>query len=109
MGASGAALGTAISLIIGNGITMNIIYAKYIGLDVLKFWRNVLPIIFTAIIPVLIGIGINHILPKVSLVKFIIKSLIFLVAYLISEYIIAVNNEEKLMFNRIYISKIKRK
>lgn len=109
IGASGAALGTAISLIAGNGIAMNIIYIKYIGLDICEFWKSVLPIFFASFIPVFIVNGINYIFSGVSLGKFIIKGLIFLISYLTSEYIIAMNNEEKSMLKNIYISKIKRK
>lgn len=43
-GAVGAAFGTAVSLILANGITMNIFYHKRCRIDILHFWKNILRI-----------------------------------------------------------------
>lgn len=42
MGISGAALGSALALIVGNVIVMNIYYKRGIGLDMDCFWRSML-------------------------------------------------------------------
>ncbi len=39
-GAEGAAVGTAISLIVGNGFVMNWYYHRHLGLDMKLFWRS---------------------------------------------------------------------
>lgn len=54
-GGVGAALGTAISLVLGNGVVMNIYYNAKVGLDISLFWKNILSIIKAVIIPILIG------------------------------------------------------
>ena len=42
MGPVGSALGTAISLVLVNGLAMNIYYRKKIGLDIPSFWKSIL-------------------------------------------------------------------
>lgn len=41
-GATGAAVGTAISLVLANGLTMNIFYHKRCQIDILHFWKHIL-------------------------------------------------------------------
>ena len=56
LGAIGAALGTCISLIIANGLVMNIYYKKAIGIDIVRFWKSILKLIFPMILPIILGI-----------------------------------------------------
>ena len=44
IGVVGAALGTAISLVVGNGLFMNWYYHKHIGLDIFYFWKQILSV-----------------------------------------------------------------
>ena len=44
-GGIGCAAGTAISLILGNGLVMNAYYARRIGLDIPRFWRSILSLL----------------------------------------------------------------
>ena len=41
-GGIGCALGTAISMIVGNGFIMNWYYQTHIGLDMRYFWKHIL-------------------------------------------------------------------
>src|SRR5690606_37032000 len=38
----GAAIGTAISLTLGNTVIMNVYYHKRIGINMIRFWKNIL-------------------------------------------------------------------
>ena len=108
MGAVGAAIGTAIALLIGNGLIMNIIYKRYIGLDIKAFWKNMLPIICASIPAGCLGIIINMLITKVSWPIFIIKCTCFLLVYASSEYCFGLKNEEKRELNS-FIGKILKK
>lgn len=44
-GSLGAALCSAIAMLIGNGLVMNFYYAKYVGLDIKKFWSEALHVL----------------------------------------------------------------
>lgn len=107
-GASGAALGTFIALLIGNGLVMNIIYARYIGLDVIAFWKNILPIMLATLIPIALGYVMNHLFVNVTWNNLLIKGLIFVFAYLIAEYFIAMNPEERAIITHLFHSKMKK-
>lgn len=41
VGLVGAALSTAVAMLIGNGIIMNWYYRRRVGLDILRFWREI--------------------------------------------------------------------
>ena len=51
-GATGAALGTCISLVICNIILINIYYHKVIKLNVIRFWNNMIRQSIPFIIPI---------------------------------------------------------
>lgn len=56
----GCAMGTAISLLLGNGLVMNWYYHTHIGLDIGYFWRRIGQIVPALIPPVLLGaIAVN--------------------------------------------------
>ncbi|MGO5084628.1 lipopolysaccharide biosynthesis protein [Oliverpabstia intestinalis] len=101
-GASGAAFGTAISLLLGNGLIMNIVYEKYIGLNIVLFWKQVFPIIIVSLIPILCGLIINYFFVRVSWYMLILKGLIFIIIYLVSEYLIAMNKEERNIVTNVF-------
>ena len=107
-GAAGAAFGTAISLLIGNGLIMNMVYEKYIGLNIVFFWKQIFPIIIVSLIPVLGGFIINHFFLRVSWSMLLLKGIIFIIMYFVSEYIIAMNNEERNMVTNVFRSRMKR-
>lgn len=100
--ALGAAIGTAISLLVGNGLVMNIVYKKYIKLDIYNFWKRVIPIIFTSGIGIMIGIIINYVINDISWCNLVFKGIIFVFVYIISEYFIAMNKEEKDMLSSFF-------
>jgi len=54
-GPTGTAIGTAISLILGNGIIMNFHYQKGIGLDMVYFWKSIFNLAKGLVLPVLLG------------------------------------------------------
>ena len=62
-GAIGAAVGTAISLVVANGIIMNIYYHKALGINVLAFWRGIFKIFPSLILPVIAGLFIRAFIP----------------------------------------------
>ena len=94
-GAIGCAIGTAISLIIGNGIIMNWFYVKKLGLDIKSFWKEILSaskgmIPSTMIVMLLLIIPIEW-----NIVKFICYFLIFIIVYILFMWMWGFNEEEK--------------
>lgn len=78
---AGAALGTTISLLVGNGLIMNILYQKVIGLNILDFWPQILRLLLTVIPPCLITILLKRVQPITSWGALILEGAVFVVIY----------------------------
>ncbi|WP_455537611.1 lipopolysaccharide biosynthesis protein [Terrisporobacter sp.] len=96
-GVIGCAIGTSITMILGNCILMNWYYHKKIGLDMLYFWKNIVNFIPGLIIPIISGvimifIGIN------TIGRFLIMGIVYIVIFLISIYKISMNKYERQLF-----------
>jgi len=96
-GAVGAAIGTVASLIIGNGLIMNIYYHKKVGIDIIYFWRNILSILPALIIPTLYGIFVSIVFPLNNISMFVIQSVIMVILYCASIWMFGMNVAEKQM------------
>ena len=97
-GGIGTAIGTSVSLIIGNGILMNIYYHKKVGLDIKYFWREILKFTPALIIPFIFGIIINIIIGIDNIFIFIGLGIIYTIIFILSAYFIGMNDEERILF-----------
>lgn len=100
-GEIGAAFGTAISLLLANGLIMNIFYHKRIGIDIIYFWKSIAKFIPALIVPVIAGILLN-IKECTSLVSFAIRVVIYIIVYCISMYFLGMNDFEKQQVVKIF-------
>lgn len=91
----GVALGTTISLLVSNGLIMNIYYQKKIGIDILKFWKSILTTIPSLLIPCIIGILLMKYVKIYSIIEFIGLAILYCIIYCVSIYFIGFNNYEK--------------
>lgn len=55
-GGFGCAMGTALSMLVGNGLIMNWYYQRHIGLDMRFFWKSILSIVPALLPPALLGL-----------------------------------------------------
>ncbi|MFR8734921.1 MAG: lipopolysaccharide biosynthesis protein, partial [Clostridium perfringens] len=107
-GGIGAAIGTAISLIIGNGIIINIYYHYRVGLNIKYFWKEIMKFMPALIISIIVGSTIKYIVKINSLRMFIIGILIYTITFGISMWLFGMNEYEKnLIINPI--NKLKNK
>lgn len=108
LGGIGCALGTAISMIVGNGFIMNWYYQTHIGLDMRYFWKNILKIVPAMLPPIALGIL------AVSLHRFEGYSGVLMFAapyaalYAVCLYFFAMDESEKELVGAV-IRKIKRR
>lgn len=91
----GAALGTTITMIIGNVIIINWYYNYKIKLDIKFFWKS----IFQLLPPILITVFVCNIFSNIivldSLMKFLITGIIYILCYLVLIYNFGMNEYEK--------------
>lgn len=109
-GPLGAALGTGISLVIGNIIIKNIYYYVSIKLDVKNFFKSILP---TMIGQVILGLVSFIVVSKLSINSWLLLFIgiaIYTIIYSIMIFSLFMNKYEKdLINNLLYKLKIKRK
>lgn len=110
-GTIGVALGTTISLIVANGIIMNIYYHKKMGINMILFWKSILSTIPAITIPLVFGITISRIHAISSLLDFLIIIVVYSIVYCAAIYFFALNYSEKAFIKSILkrITKMKQK
>lgn len=94
-GEMGAALGTAISLIIGNILVMNWYYQVKIKLDMLYFWKQILMLMPCVVTSTLLALFLSNILIVNSIVNFIIVGVFYVLVYLVCLITFGMNSYEK--------------
>ena len=108
-GAIGSAIGTAVSLILANGLIMNIYYHLRCGINVVIFWKNIIQMSLGLILPVGISYLLPYYLDYYTKTGFIAGVAIFTLVYCISMWFVSMNEYEKLLIPVLNkFSKVKR-
>lgn len=94
-GGIGAAMGTAISLIIGNVIIMNWYNHVKVGLDMKLFWKEILKFTPAFFVPVSFGILINNFINLYRIYNFLGSGILYVVIYCLSMWFFGMNQFEK--------------
>ena len=100
-GPTGAALGTTISLIICNIVVMNIYYKRKIGLDIGKFWKNILEMFLKLLPPFAIVAILIAITNLQGWLAIVVYGGLYVVLYLMSTYLFIANEYEKKYLKRV--------
>lgn len=94
-GGVGAAIGTAASLIIGNGFLMNWYNHVKVGLDMMFFWKQIMNFVPSLIAPIIIGICINIFFNLNNLFYFLGFGIVYVVIFCTSMWLFGMNQYEK--------------
>lgn len=94
-GAVGTAMGTATSLIIANGLIMNIYYHKQCNIDIIAFWKSIMRLAVGLALPVVAGVFIRSLLDLTSIVSLLAGIVIYVAVYGGSMWFLGVNDYEK--------------
>lgn len=94
-GEIGTALGTTISLVLANGIIMNIYYQKKLGINVIKFWKSIIKTIPSFIIPIALGVLIKCFYTFHGIWDFALIILGYSAVFCASVYFLGLNKYEK--------------
>ena len=94
-GGIGCAAATGFCMFLGNGIGMSYCYAHYLNLQMGKFWRQILWILLRMALLTVVAYGINYSLPKTDGVVFVVKAIVYVVAYGIVAYFCCFNEYER--------------
>lgn len=94
-GGVGAAIGTAVSLILGNGFLMNWYNHVKVGLDMKFFWKQIMSFVPALIIPIIFGICINTFFDLYNIVFFLGFGILYVVIFCICMWYFGMNRYEK--------------
>lgn len=100
-GGIGSALGTGLSLIVGNGLIMNIYYYKKVGIDVLKFWKEIGKMTILNIIPVVAILLIMNMVELHGYLNLLVFGSVYTLLYCTIAYILLMNEYEKSIINNV--------
>ncbi len=100
-GVVGAAVGTAVSLLVGNGLFMNLYYHKKVKLDVIDFWKQILKFTPALLLTTILGYLLNVVFPSQTIVFFCLKVVLYTAAYCVCMWFIGVNQYEKNLIIRL--------
>ena len=107
-GAVGAAIGTAISLILVQGVVINIYLHKKCNLNVVAFWKSILRKSVGLIIPVAVGAVMMFFVKDPSLFVLLLEIVAYAVIYCVSMWFLGMSKDEKDIVKQM-LSKIFRK
>ena len=99
-GPPGAALGTTISLIVGNGLIMNVFYAGKLGLDIAGFWKSMARLSLGLAAPAVFGACILRFVHFGGIWQFLAGILLYTAVYCASMWLVGMNEEEKQLVRR---------
>lgn len=92
-GTIGCAFATMVSILIANGLIMNIYYHKKCNIDMLQFWKNILSCSKGLIIPICIGVIVSSFV--LNIISFFASVFVYILIFAISMWKIGMNNYEK--------------
>jgi O-antigen/teichoic acid export membrane protein len=100
-GCVGAAVGTAIALLLGNGLFMNWYYHKKIGLNMLAFWKAMASFILPLLVVCLFGSVYVYFVHVSGWVMFLISAAVFTVVYCVAMWLLGMNAYEKQLVRKM--------
>ena len=90
-GGIGSAIGTSLSLIIGNIIILNIYYHKKVGINVIEFWKSIIKMTIPMLIPIVAIVILMHF------------GGIYTILYCLTCYFLVMDDYEKNIVNKVLI------
>lgn len=94
-GEIGAALGTCLTMVLGNIILMNWYYQVKVKMDMKYFWKQISMLMPCVIVTVLLSLGLSKILVVNSIIHFLIISIFYVCVYVMCLFTFGMNTYEK--------------
>ena len=102
LGALGCAIGTAIAVLLANGLAMNILYQKKINIDVIAFWKDILRTLPGMILPVLCGAAMVRFMDLYRLPVMLLGIVVYAAVFAASVWFLSMNGEEKALVTGLW-------
>ena len=96
-GCVGAAMGTAVSLLVANGLIMNVFYHKILKINIKLFWKEIMSTLKGFAVPAISGILIMKYIKFSNIMEYLVVGGVYVVVYSISIWKMSCNEEERKM------------
>ena len=96
----GAAIGTAVALLIGNGLIMNWYYHKRVGINIMYFWSQILRMFPSLFPPVVVGVIIAVRADLYSVITFLLYGSLYAAVFCLSMWFLGMNQYERDLVGR---------
>lgn len=104
-GPIGCTVGTAIALVVANGLIMNLYYHFHCNIDVVRFWYNIGQVSLGLILPVLFGVLMSRYFVFSGIWLYLTGIALYSLVYCLSMWFIGMNRYERSLitgvFNRV--------
>lgn len=97
-GVFGSVFGYVFSLSIGNGLLINVYNHKFVGLNMIVYWKSMTKLLLSFVGAVLVGLIVSRLFSKQTIISAGITGSIYVISYVLLWYRIAANTEEKRQF-----------
>lgn len=97
-GSIGSAAGTAFSVLLANGLIMNIYYHRKCGIDIITFWKNIISMMKGLIIPIGLAIISLRFIAIDNVWKLLTGIILYSTLYVVSMWLFGINKDEKNLF-----------
>ncbi len=101
-GAIGSAIGTTISLVVANGVIMNIYYHKKCNINIVKFWKEITQMFIGLVFTSIFGYVIRKFWGYSGMIPFLVSIILYTVIYCGVMWIFSMNKEEKTMILALF-------
>ena len=108
-GTIGVAVGTTFAIVFANGLIMNIYYQKKLGIDVIRFWKEILKIIPSMLPAITLGVLLMIFYTFTGYVDYFLFILLYVVVYCIFVFLFGTNKAEKNMIKKLLQKVLKKR
>ena len=102
-GAIGSAIGTAFSLVVANGIVINIYYHLHCNIDILVFWKNIIRMSVGLLVPITFGILFSRFVAVTNIWQYMCAISIYICVFGVSMWCFGINTYEREFFLNLII------
>lgn len=102
-GAVGATIGTALSLLLANGLVMNIYYYKKCNIDIPSFWKSIIRLSSGLAAPIAFGIIVTAMFNLSTMTGYVTACALYVLIYCISMWLVGMNEYEKSLIRKVFM------
>ncbi|MFR9495046.1 MAG: oligosaccharide flippase family protein [Rikenellaceae bacterium] len=105
-GGVGCAVATSASLLLGQGVIMNIYYARALKINIARFWGEIAKLSVVPTIAIVVGLSLDIQIDSIG--KFMVAAICFMALYTPAIWLLGMNHEERGMILSPFRGSLKR-